>query len=104
MLFFAYYQVIGTQDVIKKAERKLITYKKFITLDYRNLVFKTIGGKMNSKSIEKMKELIEEKKKRGNNSKNNKKANKVIGRASKVMGREASKGVKVGNGGGLFDK
>ncbi|AWK52308.1 hypothetical protein DIC82_15450 [Clostridium beijerinckii] len=59
---------------------------------------------MNEKNIEMMKRLIEEKKQKGNNSKNNKKADKVIGKASKVMGREASKGVKVGNGGGLFDK
>lgn len=59
---------------------------------------------MNEKNIEMMKKLIEEKKLKGNNSKNNRKADKVIGRASKVMGREASKGVKVGNGGGLFDK
>lgn len=59
---------------------------------------------MNDKNIEMMKKLIEEKKQKGNNSKNNRKADKVIGRASKVMGREASKGVKVGNGGGLFDK
>ncbi|BCZ46234.1 hypothetical protein psyc5s11_23010 [Clostridium gelidum] len=59
---------------------------------------------MNEKNIEMMKKLIEEKKQKGNNSKNNKKADKIIGRASKVMGREASKGVKVGNGGGLFDK
>ena len=59
---------------------------------------------MNEKNIEMMKKLIEEKKQKGNNSKNNKQADKIIGRASKVMGREASKGVKVGNGGGLFDK
>jgi hypothetical protein len=59
---------------------------------------------MNEKNIEMMKKLIEEKKEKGNNSKNNRKADKVIGRASKVMGREASKGVKVGNGGGVFDK
>ena len=59
---------------------------------------------MNEKNIEMMKKLIEEKKQKGNNSKNNKKADKIVGRASKVMGREASKGVKVGNGGGLFDK
>ena len=59
---------------------------------------------MNEKNIEMMKKLIEEKKLKGNNSKKNRKADKVIGRASKVMGREASKGVKVGNGGGLFDK
>ena len=59
---------------------------------------------MNEKNIEMMKKLIEEKKQKGNNFKNNKKADKIIGRTSKVMGREASKGVKVGNGGGLFDK
>lgn len=59
---------------------------------------------MNDKNIEMMKKLIEEKKQKENNSKNNRKADKVIGRASKIMGREASKGVKVGNGGGLFDK
>ena len=64
----------------------------------------TNGGNMNNKNIEMMKKLIEEKKQRGNNSKNNRKVNKVTGRASKVMGREASKGVKVGNGGGLFDR
>ncbi len=51
---------------------------------------------MNNKSIEMMKRLIEEKKQKGNNIKNSKKAAKVIGKASK--------GVKVGNGGGLFDK
>lgn len=51
---------------------------------------------MNNKSMEMMKKLIEEKKKKGNNTKNNSKAQKVIGKASK--------GVKVGNGGGLFDK
>lgn len=51
---------------------------------------------MNNKNIEMMKKLIEEKKQKGNNSQNNKKAQKVIGKASK--------GVKVGNGGGLFDK
>lgn len=51
---------------------------------------------MNNKSIEMMKKLIEEKKEKGNNSKNNKKAKKNIGKASK--------GVKVGNGGGLFDR
>jgi len=59
---------------------------------------------MNEKNIEMMKKLIEEKKQKGNNSRNSRKADKVIGKASKVMGREASKGVKVGNGGGLFDK
>ncbi|EKQ58261.1 MULTISPECIES: hypothetical protein [unclassified Clostridium] len=51
---------------------------------------------MNTKDIEKMKKLIEEKKKKGRKTINNKKAEKVIGKASK--------GVKVGNGGGLFDK
>lgn len=51
---------------------------------------------MNNKSIEMMKKLIEEKKQKGKNNVNNKKAAKVIGKASK--------GVKVGNGGGLFDK
>ena len=59
---------------------------------------------MNEKNIEMMKKLIEEKKRNGNNSKGNKKADKVIGRTSMVKGRDASKGVKVGNGGGLFDK
>jgi hypothetical protein len=59
---------------------------------------------MNEKNIEMMKKLIEEKKQRGNNSKGNKKADKVVGRAGNNMGRSASKGVKVGNGGGLFDK
>lgn len=51
---------------------------------------------MNNKSIEMMKKLIDEKKQKSNNAKNNRKAAKVIGKASK--------GVKVGNGGGLFDK
>lgn len=51
---------------------------------------------MNNKSIEMMKKLIEEKKQKGNSIKNSKMASKVIGKASK--------GVKVGNGGGLFDK
>ncbi|OOM16157.1 hypothetical protein [Clostridium saccharobutylicum] len=59
---------------------------------------------MNNKNIEMMKKIIEEKKQRGNNSKNNRNVNKVTGRGSKVMGRAASKGVKVGNGGGLFDR
>lgn len=52
--------------------------------------------KMNNKSLEMMKKLIEEKKQKGNNSRSSMKAKKVIGKASK--------GVKVGNGGGLFDK
>lgn len=51
---------------------------------------------MNNKSMELMKKLIEEKKQKRKNNMNNKKAAKVIGKASK--------GVKVGNGGGLFDK
>lgn len=51
---------------------------------------------MNNKSIEMMKKLIEEKKQKGKNNISSKKAAKVIGKASK--------GVKVGNGGGLFDK
>lgn len=59
---------------------------------------------MNEKNIEMMKKLIEEKKQRGNNGKGNKKADKVVGRAGNNMGRAATKGVKVGNGGGLFDK
>lgn len=59
---------------------------------------------MNEKNIEFMKKLIEEKKQKGNNSKANKRANKVMGSAGNAMGRNASKGVKVGNGGGLFDK
>jgi len=59
---------------------------------------------MNEKNIEMMKKLIEEKKQKGNNFKSNKKADKVVGRADRIRGREASKGVKVGNGGGLFDK
>lgn len=48
------------------------------------------------KKIEMMKQLIEEKKKRGNNLKNNKRAEKSIGRAAK--------GIRKSNGGGLFDK
>jgi hypothetical protein len=59
---------------------------------------------MNEKNIEMMKKLIEEKKQKGNNSKSNKRANKVMGSSGNTMGRNASKGVKVGNGGGLFDK
>ncbi|WP_236894647.1 hypothetical protein [Clostridium beijerinckii] len=51
---------------------------------------------MNDKSIEIMKKIIEEKKQKNNNNKNNQRAKKVIGKHSK--------GVKVGNGGGLFDK
>ncbi|OOM74830.1 hypothetical protein CLPUN_36580 [Clostridium puniceum] len=58
---------------------------------------------MNEKNIEMMKKLIEEKKQKGNNSKSNRKAEKVTGKVS-ALGRSASKGVKVGNGGGLFDK
>ena len=59
---------------------------------------------MNEKNIEIMKRLIEEKKQRGNNLKGNRKADKVVGRAGNVKGRSSTKGVKVGNGGGLFDK
>lgn len=59
---------------------------------------------MNEKNIEMMKKIIEEKKQRGNNLKGNRKADKVVGRAGNIMGRNATKGVKVGNGGGLFDK
>ena len=51
---------------------------------------------MDNKNIEMMKKLIEEKKKKGDNSNNSRRATKIIGKASK--------GVKVGNGGGLFDK
>ncbi|WP_438543662.1 hypothetical protein [Clostridium sp.] len=50
-----------------------------------------------NKNLEMMKKLIEEKKNKGKSTKNTSKANKVIGSG-------ASKGVKVGNGGGLFDK
>lgn len=49
-----------------------------------------------NKNMEMMKKLIEEKKQKGQNTKNNRKAQKTIG--------SASKGVKTGNGGGLFDK
>ena len=48
-----------------------------------------------NKNIELMKKLIEEKKKKGN-AKNNQRAVKNIGKTSK--------GIKTGNGGGLFDK
>lgn len=51
---------------------------------------------MNNKNIEMMKKIIEDKKQKGSNSNNTRKAQKVIGKASK--------GVKVGNGGGLFDR
>jgi hypothetical protein len=51
---------------------------------------------MNNKNIEMMKKLIEEKKQKGNTSKNTRSSQKVIGKTSK--------GAKVGNGGGLFDK
>lgn len=51
---------------------------------------------MNKESIEKMKKLIEEKKKKGQNTKNTDKAVKKIGGAMK--GRSSH------NGGGLFDK
>lgn len=49
-----------------------------------------------NKNIEMMKKIIEEKKKKGMNKKGNLKAQKTIG--------STSKGVKVGNGAGLFDK
>ncbi|MGL5244388.1 MAG: hypothetical protein ACRC7R_04290 [Sarcina sp.] len=49
-----------------------------------------------NKNIEMMKKLIESKKNKGINTKNNMKAEKSVGKNSK--------GVKVGNGGGLFDK
>ena len=51
---------------------------------------------MNNKNIEMMKKLIEEKKQKGNNSKKTRSTQKVIGKTSK--------GAKVGNGGGLFDR
>lgn len=51
---------------------------------------------MTEKNIEMMKKLIAEKKQKGSNSKNGKKAEKNIG--------STSKGVRIGNGGGLFDK
>lgn len=50
-----------------------------------------------NKNIEMMKKLIEEKKKKSYGTKNSIKAKKSIGNI-------ASKGVKTGNGGGLFDK
>ena len=50
-----------------------------------------------NKNIEMMKKLIEEKKNKGKDTKNNSKAQKSIGSGP-------SKGVKTGNGGGLFDK
>ncbi|MGL4991157.1 MAG: hypothetical protein ACRC57_08400 [Sarcina sp.] len=49
-----------------------------------------------NKNLEMMKKLIDEKKKNGNK--------KVNERATKNMGtNKSSKGVKTGNGGGLFD-
>ncbi|WP_170272161.1 hypothetical protein [Clostridium tarantellae] len=48
------------------------------------------------KNIEMMKKLIEEKKRKGTITKNSSKAEKSIGKTSK--------GVRTGNGGGLFDK
>ncbi|WP_438564848.1 hypothetical protein [Clostridium sp.] len=50
-----------------------------------------------SKNLEMMKKILEEKKSKGKNTKNTSKANKVVGAGS-------SKGVRVGNGGGLFDR
>lgn len=52
---------------------------------------------MNNKNIEMMKKLIEDKKKKGSN------VNKVNVKAKKTIGK-GSKGIKTGNGGGLFDK
>ena len=52
---------------------------------------------MNEKSMEMMKKLIEEKKQKGNNSSNGKKADKVIGKASKGMKKDTSKGTKIGD-------
>ena len=51
---------------------------------------------MNKESIKKIKKLLEEKKKKGQNTKNTDKATKKIGAAKK--GRSSH------NGGGLFDK
>lgn len=48
-------------------------------------------------NIEMMKKLIEQKKAKGSSTKNN-------NRPSKAIGKGSSKGVKTGNGGGLFDK
>ncbi|ADL52230.1 hypothetical protein [Clostridium cellulovorans] len=48
------------------------------------------------KKLEMMQKLIDEKKKNGMNRNNSPKAQKVIGKSSK--------GVKIGNGRGLFDK
>ncbi|MGL4873896.1 MAG: hypothetical protein ACRC30_04515 [Clostridium sp.] len=50
-----------------------------------------------NKNLEMMKKILEEKKNKGKNTKNQSKA-------SKKVGSGASKGVRVGNGGGLFDK
>ena len=63
----------------------LIVYKNILKILY-----------LNKESIEKMKKLIEEKKKKGQNTKNTDKATKKIGAAKK--GRSSH------NGGGLFDK
>ena len=49
-----------------------------------------------NKNLEMMKKIIEEKKKKGSVTKNTMRAQKSMGRSSK--------GVKTGNGGGLFDK
>ncbi len=49
-----------------------------------------------SKNLEMMKKLIEEKKQKGNSLSNNRRAEKSIGKSSK--------GVRIGNGGGVFDK
>lgn len=49
-----------------------------------------------NKNLEMMKKIIEEKKQKGNMKKGTMRAQKIMGKASK--------GVKTGNGGGLFDK
>lgn len=52
---------------------------------------------MNEKTIEMMKKLIEEKKQKGNNFSSSKKADKVIGKASKGKKKDTSKGTKIGD-------
>lgn len=54
-------------------------------------------GTVYMNNIEMMKKLIEEKKNKGKHTKNSRKPARSIGGGS-------SKGVKTGNGGGLFDK
>jgi hypothetical protein len=55
------------------------------------------GINMNEKTIEMMKKLIEEKKQKGNKFGNSKKADKVIGKASKGKKKDNSKGTKIGD-------